>query len=205
MSLRLLWVLAHSFHKYPLSKAGDRMLCLYNHCCLLRLKPSQHISVQQALSRRSLFLRFLQHGPWVTAQLGERLEKNLTSIRKTYPELQWDSLAPNFLHLHLSWPLGLGRPIRKRKVPRASSDSAHSHDQHHCCETALSPAELIELLKGTSSAFAMRNKRTEKATMVCSSSFGHQWDLNSVSAPFTTYGAAMHLQAKSSLIICCIS
>ena len=84
VSLHLLWVLAHSFHKYSLSNAGDRMLCLYNHCFLLRLKPPQHVSLQEALLRRSMFLSYRWHGLWATAQLGGFLEKDLTSVRANF-------------------------------------------------------------------------------------------------------------------------
>lgn len=111
MSLHLLWVLAHSFHKYSLSNAGDRMLCLYNHCFLLRLKPSQHISVQEALLRRSLFLTSLRHGLWVTAQHGEFLEKDPTSVRanfrQTYFKLECSSFTPNFLQFSRQLALSL--------------------------------------------------------------------------------------------------
>lgn len=60
--------------------------------------------------RRSMFLSYLWHGLRVTAQLGEFLEKDLTSVRanfrKTYLKLECDSLAPDFLQLslHLIWP-----------------------------------------------------------------------------------------------------
>lgn len=54
--------LEHSFHKYSLSNVGGRMLCLYNHCFLLRFKPPQHISLQEALLRRSVLLICLWYG-----------------------------------------------------------------------------------------------------------------------------------------------
>lgn len=93
MSLHLLWVLVHSFHKYSLSNAGDRMLCLYNSCFLLGLKLSQHISLQE---RRSVFLSCLQHGLWVATQLREFLQNDLNWIKANFRMLECDSSALDF-------------------------------------------------------------------------------------------------------------
>jgi len=49
---------AHSFHKYSLSNAGDRMPCLHNHSFLLRFQPPQHISLQKALEKEVYVSKF---------------------------------------------------------------------------------------------------------------------------------------------------